>query len=136
MRMMLRGEDYASATLLEAIQRKHPTTQRPRRTVVFAVEGSEELRYLDAMQANANVGGADLTHIILRVDARRIEALEEFLHGTQYKCNLIEETLGLAKAEIHVKRYMIRHRRSLGISKRDRAILRAMLKGLSRGEAV
>src|SRR5207302_6678275 len=69
-----RGKELATGDFLEAIRRKG-------RHITFASPGSEELRYLDWMKANANVGGGRLTLILLREDARKIEVLEEFLHG-------------------------------------------------------
>lgn len=96
------------------------------RTIEFAVERSDDLRYLDSMSANANVGGERLTHILLRKDPRTIEAWEEFLHGTQYRCGVIDK-LGLNGAEVHVKNFMIRHQRLLGLSVKDIEILSHML---------
>jgi hypothetical protein len=106
--------------------------ERKGRTITFALNGSEELRYLDVMQANANVGGARLTDILLREDARLIEVWEEFLHGTQMKCEIIER-FGLTEAEIKIKEFMVRHRRLIGISDDDAAILLELAKRLRRG---
>jgi hypothetical protein len=94
-------------------------------------EGSEELRYLDFRGANANVGGEAVTHILLRPDPRTIEVWEEFLHGTQHKCGLIEG-LGVQECERHVKQFMIRHRRLIGVSEGDTAYLAHLLEDLSR----
>lgn len=98
------------------------------RTIVLARDGSEELRYLRFMRAHANVGGSDLAHIILQEDARKIEALEEFLHGTQKKMGLLNR-LSVAEAERQVKEFMIRHRRLLGLAEEDIEVLRLMLGG-------
>jgi hypothetical protein len=78
------------------------------------------------MSANANAGGPRLTHLILRLDARKVEVLEEFLHGTQYRTGLIERET-LVDAEIHVKRFMIRHSKLLGISPEDVCVIEQML---------
>ena len=48
----------------------------------MAQPGSEELRYPDYMDAEANVGGSDMTHILVREDPGKAALLEEFLHGT------------------------------------------------------
>jgi hypothetical protein len=72
----LRAVEPASEHLLAAVRSKG-------RAIGFALPGSDELRYLDYMRANANVGGEKLTHILLRQDPRKAEVLEEFLHGTQ-----------------------------------------------------
>lgn len=88
--------------------------------------GSEVLRYLDLMEVNANVGGESMNHFLLRADPRIIEAWEEFLHGTQKKCGLIDDSVATTSAEIHVKRFMIQHRRMIGISEEDSSLLERM----------
>ena len=67
------------------------------------------------MRAIANVGGPNMTDILLRPNATKIEVLEEFLHGTQYKAGIIDR-LGLQGSEIQVKEFMLNHQRLLGIS--------------------
>ena len=67
------------------------------------------------MQANASSGGGD---ILLRSDPRTVEALEEFLHGTQAAIGLFER-LSRHELERHVKGFMIRHSRLLGIAEED-----------------
>lgn len=96
------------------------------RTISYALPGSEELRYLDYMPANANVGGPKMTDILLRQDPTKVELLEEFLHGTQYRIGVIDR-LGVQGAEIHVKEFMLRHLRLLGIPPEDAKILQQML---------
>ena len=81
---------------------------------------------MQRVDANANAGGPNLTHLIFLPDARKVEALEEFLHGTQHKIGLIQRD-GVPAAEIHVKRFMIRHARLLGLDFNDVAVLRQML---------
>ena len=56
--------------------------------------------------------------LLLRPDARKIEVLEEYLHNVQRRIGLTEELTPWA-LEIHVKRFMLRHRRLLGISDAD-----------------
>ena len=103
-----RGRARASDELIERVRSKG-------RTIEFAASGSEEERYLDYMGANANAGGADLRHILLRPDPRLIEILEEFLHGTQMHCGVVDR-LGINGAEAHVVDFMLRHRSLLHIS--------------------
>ena len=117
----LRGKELASQKLLDGIRKKG-------RTIVFAKEGSEEMRLLQFFRANANVGGEDVRHIILQEDARKIEALEEFLHGVQKKLGILDNRTEL-EAEIHVKKFMISHCRWLRLSEDDVQVLRAMLAG-------
>src|SRR5207244_2322485 len=105
--------------LLDAVRSKG-------RVVDFALPGSEELRYLEFMEAWANVGGEHMEHMLLREDARRIEVVEEFLHGTQLRLGIIDR-LGVRGSEMHVKSFMIRHARLLGVAPEDVAVLHAML---------
>jgi hypothetical protein len=116
-----RGVERASQLLIERMRSKG-------RSIQIAGEGTDELRLLDAMSANTNVGGELLVHILLREEPRVIEIWEEFLHGTQKKCGIIER-LGVREAEIHVKNFMIRHRRLIGISDEDIRILDALMEG-------
>ena len=67
-----------------------------------------------------------MTDILLRQDPRKIEVLEEFLHGTQKRNGLIDK-IGVDAAEIHVKEFMIRNQKLLGISPEDVEILKQML---------
>jgi NADH-quinone oxidoreductase subunit E len=114
----LRGKERASAELLNRIRAKG-------RVVSFSVEGSDERRNLQKCRANAlNLVGL----IILQEDVRKIEALEEFLHGTQERLGLFQH-VNTVEAEIHVKQFMLRHRHLLGISQEDADILEVMLKG-------
>ncbi len=48
--------------------------------------------------------------------------LEEFLHGTQSRLGIVDK-LGRDDAETHVKDFMIRHRKLLGLSDEDVEIL-------------
>jgi hypothetical protein len=89
-------------------------------------EGSEEARYLDFIGAEANVGGESMTHILLRQNPGKAAVLEEFLHGTQYRLGIIER-LGTGGAERHVKDFMIRHRKLLGLGDQDVDILRQLM---------
>jgi hypothetical protein len=101
------GALNASAELLENMVRHG-------RTIEFALEGTEELRYLDAMGAEANAGGVGTTHILLRQGASKVAALEEFLHGTQDRLGIIAR-VGVAEAELLMKNFLRRHKRLLGL---------------------
>jgi large repetitive protein len=115
----LRTTEAASEELLRAVESKG-------RTITYALPGSEELRYLDYMEANANVGGPSMRDILLRQNPTKVEVLEEFLHGTQNRLGIIDE-LGVQGAETHVKQFMLRHQRLLGICQEDASILQQML---------
>lgn len=103
--------ELATPKLLDAIRAKG-------RSISIARIGSEEMRYLDFIGADANVGGADLSHILLRPNPGKAAALEEFLHGTQMKAGVVDR-LGVQRAEVHVKDFMIRHPQLLGLGADD-----------------
>lgn len=107
---VLEGVERAGSRLLEAVRR--------RRTVQIAAEGTDELRYLNSVGAEANVGGAAMDHILVRSNPSKAALLEEFLHGTQHRLGIISR-LGHAGAEWHVKDFMIRHARLLGLGAED-----------------
>lgn len=62
---------------------------------------------------------------------RRIEVLEELIHSTQSRLGIIDN-LGINGADIHVREFMLRHQRMLGIGAEDANILRTMLEGARR----
>lgn len=96
------------------------------RVIKIAEEGSEEARYLDFIGAEANVGGETMTHILLRQNPSKAAALEELLHGTQHRLGIIKR-LGVNGSEAHVKDFMIRHRRLLGLGDEDVHTLRQLM---------
>ena len=83
------------------------------------------MRYLDYMGAEANVGGPDMTHIIVRENPGKAAVLEEFLHGTQFRLGVID-SLSPAGAEMHVKGFMIRNQSLLGLGEEDINILKKL----------
>jgi RHS repeat-associated protein len=103
-----RGEELASPELLDAV------TRNGRREIF---QDSETQRLLDYFRANASAS-ADGKSISLRSDPRKIEVLEEFLHGTQVRLG-IQDRMSTSQSEIHVKSFMIRHKKILGISEAD-----------------
>ena len=111
--------ERATPELLDAIRPKS-------RTIKIVQEGSEEARYLDFIGAEANVGGETMTDILLRKNPGKAAALEEFLHGTQHRLGIIKR-LGVNGSETHVKDFMIRHRRLLGLGDEDVDILRQLM---------
>jgi hypothetical protein len=87
----------------------------------FSIDQSEDARaYLDLRGANAATFLGD--DLILRLDARKIEVIEEYLHNVQRRVSLTSE-MSPRELEIHVKAFMIRHRKLLGISGADAAWL-------------
>lgn len=111
---------------VESVERASPDLlvriENHGRTITVAQPGSEEMRYLDYMGAEANVGGPNMTHIIVRDNPGKAAVLEEFLHGTQFRLGLIDR-LSPAGAEAHVKDFMIRHQSLLGLGVEDVNIL-------------
>lgn len=111
----------ADEELLNAVERHD-------RDIVLAVPGSPEEAHLNRMNAEASVfntvpGEKDL--IILRPQASKISVLEEFLHGTQRGIDKLKDAERVI-LEVHVKDFMIRHRKLLGLSDTDVEILEAM----------
>jgi hypothetical protein len=106
-----RGETIASEDLLQFLRKKG-------KTIIIAFPGSEEARLLEYFGANANINTSNINHIVVKPDVRKIEILEEFLHGTQNKLGIIKR-LGNYNSEIHVKDFMIIHQKLLGLSSQD-----------------
>lgn len=109
----LRNLDYqlASPEILEAMAAKG-------RTIVIATEGSEDLLRLERAGAQGSAFGSMIT---IKPNARKITALEEFLHGTQEKLGFFtrEADIPFEISEVHVKDFMIRHARLLGLESND-----------------
>ena len=83
---------------------------------------SDEPRCLDYVGAEANVGGPGMTDILVKGNPGKAAVLEEFLHGTQSRLGVIDR-LGPARADCHVKDFMMRHRSMLGLCDEDVEIL-------------
>lgn len=96
------------------------------RVISFATKGSEEIRYLKWMSAEANVGGEMMIHILLKNNLSTAAISEAFLHGTQFRLDLIDR-LARQGAEVHVKDFMIRHQKLLGLADKGGDTLRILL---------
>ena len=91
----------------------------------FTIDQSAEIQsYLDYRRANAATFLEK--DLLLRPDPRRIEVLEEYLHNVQKDIGLLEK-LTPTQMEIHVKMFMLRHQKMLGISEADAQWLRNWL---------
>lgn len=115
---LTRGDTPMSDKLLQNVQ-KH-------RFVQVAEPGSDDARYLDMLGVNAVAGNHEgdlnpnnLNGITVRSDAKKIEIIEEFLHGTQAKLGMTGDIADIKMLEIHVKDFMIRHKDILGFSDKD-----------------
>jgi hypothetical protein len=113
----LEGVEKASAALIATVAAK--------RNLRLA-STPDELRYLEYIGAEANVGGENLSHILVKDPPGKAALLEEFLHGTQYKLGLVKGVGDLAFAEWHVKDFMVRHAKLLGLGEEDVTILRQL----------
>lgn len=109
------GIEKASQELIDSISKK--------RSITWAENGSDALRYLESRGAEAVSFGVE--DIILRPNPSKAAILEEFLHGTQNKLGIPERLgySGMGSAETHVKNFMIRHGGMLGISNEDIQLL-------------
>ncbi|MCX8139015.1 MAG: hypothetical protein N3E46_04980 [Gemmataceae bacterium] len=86
----------------------------------YTIDQSAEVqRYLD--QRGANAATFLNKDLLLRPDARKIEALEEYLHNVQQDIGLLNK-MTPAQMEIHVKEFMLRHKKMLGISDADGSV--------------
>ena len=83
---------------------------------------------LDYFGSEASVGGINNSSIILRENPSKAAVLEEFLHGTQSRLGIVDRlgTSGLGSAETHVKDFMIRHQRMLGLGDADVNLLKTL----------
>ncbi|WP_228444734.1 hypothetical protein [Chryseobacterium shandongense] len=111
----LEGVEKASPELIEAISKK--------RDVNIAKKGTDDHAYLEWMNAEANVGGENMKHILLKDNPSKAAILEEFLHGTQKDIGIINGSPDIPYAEYHVKDFMVRHKKLLGLIDEDVKIL-------------
>ncbi len=95
------------------------------REIVIVEPGSDEFRYLMKEGLEGSAGNADLMHILLRPEAKKITALEEFLHGTQARIGVTQK-VPREIVEYRVKDFMIRHSQMLGLGENDVLILEAL----------
>ncbi|MBZ0187884.1 MAG: hypothetical protein K8F91_16680, partial [Candidatus Obscuribacterales bacterium] len=109
------------------------------RDILIAQPGTDEFRYLISEGLEGSAGNADLMHILLRSEVKKITALEEFLHGTQGKIG-ITKMVPREIVEYRVKDFMIRHSKLLGLDQNDLDVLsvlreteaeKALLRGYS-----
>jgi hypothetical protein len=124
-----RGEVLASPDLIQKMAAKVTADGDViiRRTLIQADETMQAAQELQASRANAMLDATNT--ILLQQDARLIEAWEEYLHGTQKLLGMLDniDPVSIAKAEIGVKEFMIRHQGMLGITDADAALLKEMM---------
>ena len=107
----LTGVERASDALIESVAK--------RGSITWATKGSDAERYLNYRNAEAAALGPE--DIILRPNPSKPAVLEELLHGTQQRLGIVDRlgTSGMGSAETHVKDFMLRHQRMLGLSAED-----------------
>lgn len=115
----LRGGEMASDDLIRGVAGK------------YEVETVGKGHWLNRVWAESDNAMYSNGTVYLRPDARKIEVLEEFLHGTQDKLGLMNK-LGYPGYEVHVKQFMLRHQKMLGIGDSDASVLRQMLQNQSK----
>jgi hypothetical protein len=102
-----------------------PTLLDKLRARGFTIDQTAEIqRYLDYRKVNAATFLEK--DLLLLPDPRKIEVLEEYLHNVQDDIGLLEK-MTPAQLEIHVKHFMVRHQKLLGISEADAHWLRNWL---------
>ncbi len=98
-----RGTQLADSALLDKLRARG-----------YTIDQSDEIQaYLSLRGANAATFRTK--DLLLKPDPRKIEVLEEFLHNVQEKIGLPGE-MSISQLEVHVKNFMLRHRKLLGIS--------------------
>lgn len=113
----------ADTKLLDAVTKQN-------RDIRIAEPGTDLERHLNSMEAEASVFNTDVAEqdiILLRPEPNKIAVLEEFLHGTQRIIDALKDKERVI-LELHVKDFMIRHRKILGLSDNDVEMLE-VLKG-------
>lgn len=96
------------------------------RKITLARPGSEDMQYLQHIKADGCAMLPDNMNILLKENGSKIAALEEFLHGTQKRLGVIERVEDRGMAEVHVKEFMIRHARLLGLTENDVSVLEVL----------
>jgi hypothetical protein len=119
------GVEPASDKLIEAVRKKG-------RVVDIVKPGTDDYKYMELHGWEANCGGENLTHILVRENPSKAALLEEFLHGTQAKIGIIKKfavkyggdgQAAMLEAEKHVKQFMIKHKNLLKLYPEDVEIL-------------
>jgi len=96
------------------------------REFLTAEQGGDLEKHLVSSHAEASVFPGDgVPHlIIIKPGASKVSVLEEFLHGTQKSLGILDNAaIPRHYAEVHVKDFMLRHRRMLGLSEDDFVLL-------------
>jgi len=112
----LYGREPATQELLDALASKG-------RTYSYVIPGTDEHRYFEMFGIEANAGGEDLRHILLRENPSKAAVLEEFLHGVQVDVGFPQSSENISWREYHAKDFLIRHQSLVGLPDEDIEIL-------------
>lgn len=83
----------------------------------YVIDDSDDIQaLLDHQRANAATFLQ--RDLLLRRDPRQVEVLEEYLHNVQYRLGLYER-MTIRELELHVKEFMLRHPKLLGLIDAD-----------------
>lgn len=94
------------------------------RTIIIGEPGSRVWSDLETVGANAKVIYPWCDEIMVKSNAPRVALLEEFLHGTQQKIGLLDiPEMPRHLPEIHVKDFMLRHSKMLGLTENEITLL-------------
>lgn len=106
----------------------HAMEQKGRR-IHLAEPGSEEWLNLEKGGCSAKVVYPFCNEIFAKQGGPRVSLIEEFLHGTQQKLGILDDPfLPNQFPEIHVKDFMLRHARMLGLKENDVILLEELKK--------
>ena len=101
-----RAPTFVNQSLLDSLKRRGYDVQ----------QSADVQKYLNLRGANAATFLQK--DILLKMDPRKVEVLEEFLHNVQHRKGLTSK-MNPVQLEIHVKDFMIRHKKMLGLSPGD-----------------
>jgi hypothetical protein len=88
-------------------------------TINIVKEGSDEFKMLSSYNAEASMFDGQPKYIIVKEGASKSAFLEEFLHHTQLNLGLLEKYGNYQALEVHVKGFMLRHAKILGLDNPD-----------------
>lgn len=77
--------------------------------------GTDDWKWLTMNNADASFNTGVKKHILIKEGAPKSALLEQFLHGTQIDLNLLDKYKPPQALEIHVKDFMLRHSKMLGL---------------------
>lgn len=77
--------------------------------------GTDDYRYFTKYNIDASINTGVPKHILIKEGAPKSALLEEYLHGTQLKLGLLEKYGSREALEVHIKDFMIKHSKILGL---------------------